>query len=351
MCGEMQTMPFGAVGGVLAWWRCAMAQRAIMRRLFEAIIFYYVDDTHVIDVEPGSGEAVAAFQEVMSLLGWALDTKKRQPSSSCVQSLGCQLSVHSNGVSWALDSEKRETWLGDIRRHLASGVMQPGEAAKLYGRLAFGGQRVFGRVGRAALRPLARQQRGRSTHIARRLSSALTWWEAFLSQCPVQHLKWERRLLGAPDMVLYTDAEQKGRVGVALIDNACGRGWYVASRVPRRWRRALIPRKTQINLYELLAVTLAVRTFANELRGKRIVAFIDNTCALNMVIRGASRKDDANGILHHLWLELAMLGVHAEWQYVPSKLNIADGPSRECFTDVLALGLSWRMAQWGTRLL
>ena len=119
----------------------------------------------------------------------------------------------------------------------------------------------------------------------------------------------------------------------------------------RRWRRALIPRKTQINLYELLAVTLAVRTFANELRGKRIVAFIDNTCALNMVIRGASRKDDANGILHHLLLELAMLGVHAEWQYVPSKLNIADGPSRECFTDVLALGLSWRMAQWGTRLL
>ena len=104
-------------------------------------------------------------------------------------------------------------------------------------------------------------------------------------------------------------------------------------------------------MYELLAVTLAVRTFANELRGKRIVAFIDNTCALNMVIRGASRKDDANGILHHLWLELAMLGVHAEWQYVPSKLNVADGPSRECFTDVLALGLSWRMAQWGTRLL
>ena len=39
MCGEMQTMPFGAVGGVLAWWRCAMAQRAIMRRLFETVIF------------------------------------------------------------------------------------------------------------------------------------------------------------------------------------------------------------------------------------------------------------------------------------------------------------------------
>ena len=120
-----------------------MAQRTIMPRLFDAIVFYYVDDTHVLDVEPGSGEAVVVFQEVMSLLGWALDTKKRQSPASCVQSLGCQLSVRSNGVAWALDHGKLATWLGDIRRHLASGVMQPGEAAKLYGRLAFGGQRVF----------------------------------------------------------------------------------------------------------------------------------------------------------------------------------------------------------------
>ena len=110
---------------------------------------------------------------------------------------------------------------------------------------------------------------------------------------------------------------------MALVDNSSGRGWYVASRVPRRWRRALIPRKTQIKVYELLAVTVAVRTFANELRGRRIVAFIDNTCALNMVIRGASRKGDANGILHHVWLELAMLGVHAEVAMTP--INVECG--------------------------
>ena len=124
-----------------------------------------------------------------------------------------------------------------------------------------------------------------------------------------------------------------------------------SSGIPRRWRRALIQRKTHIRLYELLAVTVALRTFANELRGRIIIAFIDTTCALGMIIRSATRKYDANGILHHVWLGLAMLGVHAEWQRVPSKLNVADGPSRECFTDVLALGLAWRTAQWGARLL
>ena len=173
MCGEMQTMHLGAVGGVLVWWRCAMAQRAIISRLRDTVRSYYVDGTHVIDVEPGSGGAVEALQEVMSLLGWALDKKKGQPPSCCVQSLGCELSVQSDGVCWALDGAKRETGLGDLRRHLASGVMQLGEAARLYGRLAFGGQRAFGRVGRAALRPLARQQRGSATRTAGRLFSAL----------------------------------------------------------------------------------------------------------------------------------------------------------------------------------
>ena len=162
--------------------------------------------------------------------------------------------MQSDGVCWALDGAKRETWLGDIRRHLGSGVMEPGEAAKMYGRLAFGGQRVFGRVGRAALRPLARQQRNRSTRIAGRVFSALAWWEALLSQCPVQLLKWEQRLAGVAEMTLYTDAKQTGRVSMALIGNRCGRKWYVAWRVPRSWRRTMIPRETHINLYELLAV-------------------------------------------------------------------------------------------------
>ena len=122
-----------------------MSLRAIMRRLFETVISYYVDGTHVTDVEPGSGGAVEALQEVMSLPGRALDNKKRQPPSCCVQSLGCELPVQNDCVCWALDGAKRETWLGDIRRHLASGVMQLDEAAKLYGRVAFGGRRVFGR--------------------------------------------------------------------------------------------------------------------------------------------------------------------------------------------------------------
>ena len=46
--GELQTLPFGSLGSVLAWWRVAHAQRCILRRLFNLPCMYYVDDTHLI---------------------------------------------------------------------------------------------------------------------------------------------------------------------------------------------------------------------------------------------------------------------------------------------------------------
>ena len=53
-------------------------------------------------------------------------------------------------------------------------------------------------------------------------------------------------------------------------------------------------RKTQIHLYELLAVVCAWETFGQQLAGHRVTVFIDNQCALNMLIKGWSRADDAN---------------------------------------------------------
>ncbi len=70
-----------------------------------------------------------------------------------------------------------------------------------------------------------------------------------------------------------------------------------------------------------------------------MVVFIYNQAALNMTIRGWSPKEDATVVLHDIWLRLACLGVAAFWAYVPSKLNLADGPSREDFGTVEELGL------------
>ena len=131
-----------------------------------------------------------------------------------------------------------------------------------------------------------------------------------------------------------------------MIHTSSGQGFYFSERVPRDTRRCLLRRKTQINLYELLAVLVAIHTFQESLAGKRVVVFVDNTAALNTAIRGWSPREDANGIVHQLWMVIARAGIDAQWVYVPSKLNLADGPSRGVTGDVERMGLVRCGADW-----
>ena len=85
---------------------------------------------------------------------------------------------------------------------------------------------------------------------------------------------------------------------------------------------------TQINLYELLAVRAALCTFGLWLAGQRVIAFVDNTAALGMLVRGWSRASDANEISGECWHEIAALSLDLLFVWVPCELNLADGPSR-----------------------
>ena len=82
------------------------------------------------------------------------------------------------------------------------------------------------------------------------------------------------------------------------------------------------------------------------LAGKRVVVFIDNTAALNTTIKGWSRRQDANAFVHQVWLVSARAGIDAQWEYVPSKLNIAGSPSRGKLQVVHELGVERCEVQW-----
>jgi hypothetical protein len=348
--GELLTMPFGALGGVLAWWRCATAQRTIARRLFEIIVFYYVDDTHIIEPAVSAHETKAIFQEIMSLLGWELDADKSVPMGTDVVSLGCRLRIYRDRVVWSLPADKATTWQQSIQDVLSRGVITEAEAAKLQGRLNFGGSRVFKRIGRAKLRPLAHVAAGHGvTAVAGRLRNALQWWNRYVGSCPRHTTTLEQHGRPQADWLLYTDAEGNGNIGIVLVHIKSRRVEYATAKVPRETRRRLLYRKTQINLYELLAVASAISTFGDWIRGQRVVAFIDNQAALNMIIKGWSRAEDANVHIDYIWNQVATLDACIHWSYVRSKSNIADGPSRRKLNEMAALLATARPASWGVR--
>eukprot|EP00959_Pyramimonas_sp_CCMP1952_P144494 3024791-Pyramimonas_sp.AAC.1 len=55
--GVACAQPFGANGGLCGWWRCAQAIGAIATRLFCMVLFFYVYDTFMLDVEEKADQA------------------------------------------------------------------------------------------------------------------------------------------------------------------------------------------------------------------------------------------------------------------------------------------------------
>ena len=102
-----------------------------------------------------------------------------------------------------------------------------------------------------------------------------------------------------------------------------------AAGVPAKaWSWAL-PRRTQVTLLELLAALCGVHYFLQQgIEHPELVVFIDNTAALHTPLRGSSRQVDFNTILGSVWFELARANVLMHAHYVPSALNLADGPTR-----------------------
>jgi hypothetical protein len=103
-------------------------------------------------------------------------------------------------------------------------------------------------------------------------------------------------------------------------------------------RARLYPRRTQIVPYELLAAVSGMLIFAGAVGvNSRLLHFIDSSSALNIVLKGASRQQDLNAISGYLWYRLCRYQGTYWAKYVPSALNLADGPSRGDFRLMKAL--------------
>ena len=127
---------------------------------------------------------------------------------------------------------------------------------------------------------------------------------------------------------MYTDSESTGHIGAVLVSVESRQVWHIEDDVPCGLKRKLRRRATQINPYEAAAVLCALATFAPMLNGERVVVFIDNGAALGAVVKGWARPPDINMIIEGCWAILATHGIDAQFEWVPSKSNLADAPSR-----------------------
>ena len=104
----------------------------------------------------------------------------------------------------------------------------------------------------------------------------------------------------------------------------------------RRWRSGT---KTQvIGQAELFPVLLAKMTWAERIRGRRVIFFIDNDSARFSLIRAYSPALASAEVLWKSAEQDSLLALFPWYCRVPSASNISDKPSKLEFKEIISLG-------------
>ena len=91
---------------------------------------------------------------------------------------------------------------------------------------------------------------------------------------------------------------------------------------------------------ELLAVPVALCTWADILWGRDVIIFVDNDPAKDALIHGISSSAASSRLVRFTRTFCASIGLGAWYDRVASPSNIADAPSRGQFEALLRAGAS-----------
>ena len=97
-------------------------------------------------------------------------------------------------------------------------------------------------------------------------------------------------------------------------------------------------RITLLNQAELLPQLLARVRWADRLRGRRVVAFVDSNSARFGLISGYSRIVSSATVVSSCWLLDAFRQTSCWYERVPSQSNPTDGPTRGNLKEMVSLG-------------
>eukprot|EP00435_Cladocopium_sp_Y103_P062494 s445_g24.t1 len=211
-----------------------------------------------------------------------------------------------------------------------------GQAAKARGLLNWLEMSMLGRPLTAAFSGLiARQYFDRTEALNPELEMCAQYLQLALTVLPSRTV--DIFLHPQSPVIIYTEAStdaptpsgsclgiwiaRDGQILVSSID--------VPQAVVDKW----VPRRTYINLLELLAVPLLAFSAPEILRGRDIIWFLDNQAAWRAIIRSASSASDVSHLSLLVGLQFAKLQCNPWFEWVPSHQNLSDPLSRQGWMD------------------
>ena len=138
----------------------------------------------------------------------------------------------------------------------------------------------------------------------------------------------QRRLCLAFDRQPHLDAEQlHAAAGIACPQHLLPTSHQCSA----AWDADLLP--LHINFKELRAVHLALRYWRADLRGRRVLLFVDNMTVMHLLRSGSSRSPLLMAELRQVWAFLRAEHIDLQAVHIATGSNPADQPSRRWHRD------------------
>jgi hypothetical protein len=223
--------------------------------------------------------------------------------------------------------------------------VSPAVARVIRGRLLFARCQAFGRESAPALRAIGRVADSQSPApaVVRAAVAALGCMLRILRACRPRTIlaSWDAPIRLFTDGACEPAAQHGRRVSVgAVLFPPRGPpvfwGVVVPPSITRAWADA--DDAQVIAQAELLPVLLSKLVWADVLRDRPLLVFVDNDGARHKLVGSSSTSEAAAAIVGASSVEDGALGCHQWVARVPTCANIADGPSRLDFGAVLRQG-------------
>ena len=126
-----------------------------------------------------------------------------------------------------------------------------------------------------------------------------------------------------------------GYLGFVVYDSRSRRFYHGHGPVPQHILDFFVVKKQKIGQCEIAAAIAVYASLPDLARGRDVIHWIDNTSAISCLLHGYSGKPDSARLVNAFHLFNAALRANIHFEYVESKSNVADLPSRRELTYLL----------------
>ena len=353
---------FGLAAAVLSFNRYSQLVACVMRRLYGCPCAAYFDDYDITDQVAAGKSGKDALHYIHGLFGISLSGgEKDVPPAPANPFLGVisDLSRVVEGVAVMRSKPSRVAGIIlAIEDMLSAGAAPAAAFDRLVGKLEYttstGAAVRFGRAALAVLREFAGNSRGGgNAPFTPEVVLALRFFVFILPLVRPRVFRLWRRV--RPPVIVYTDARyspgepEPAQLGIVVFDPEDTAHPHSPECPGPQWRhsslvvgpdvmRLLAQREQYVGQLEVMAGVAAYTSLPEQLRGRDVIHFIDNTGALFGMAKGYSGDDDSARMIHAFHTVLAAIDCNVWLEYVQSGANISDLPSRGKFELLAEMG-------------